>query len=1037
MRLSRCLWLILMLLTMCSVSRAQIETGQVSGLITDTSGGIVPGAEVQLQSVERGTSRATTTNGAGIYVFANIQPGPYQITVRKRGFKQVDLVGMIVNVQDHIEQNFHLQRGSISKSITLSGGSLNMNTTDGTVSTVVDQQYVANMPLNGRSFQDLILLTPGIVTNSPQAEGSIGRTGEFSVNGQRTESNYYSVDGVAANTAAVSSPGFSGISGSVASSSALGATQALVSVDALQEFRVQSSTYPAEFGRYPGGQISLETRSGTNQWHGTAFDYLRNGIFDANDWFTDYYRKQQPPVKQNDFGGTVGGPVGIPKFYGSGKKTFFFFSYEGLRLTQPQAANVSYVPDTALRESSPTSLQPLLNAFPLANGPDLGNGLAKYIGSWSNPSSLDAYSIRFDHSVNSKMELLFRFSDTPSNSITRPASGVDSPSLLSTLALVSRTYTGGVSSTFSGQLSNDFRINYTSTGTSVTYSLDTLGGALPANLAQQFGIQPQANAAYSATFALAFPGYTAAIQQGSTVGTQKQLNLVDTLSLSVGRHELKFGIDYRKLTPSVAAIYPQVSAQYDSAFAVRANSGVGVVLNVSAANPLYRNFSAFVQDGWRLTPRLSVSMGLRWEVNPAPGVTDGHAPYTIFGSSLSTLSLAPEGAPLWQTTWFNFAPRAGAAYLLRTKPGWETVVRGGSGVFYDTGQQNGSVGFYGPGFTAQQVYQGVPFPLTPSQLNVPIANPPRPPYSTVYAFPGHLELPYTLEWNGSVQQAVGKSQALTVSYVGSHGSRLLQERELNAQAFDPNFDYILLYQNGKTSDYNALEVQFQRTLTRGFSALASYTWSHCIDYGSINNALPYARGNCDFDVRQNFSSALSYDLPIGLQNHRGRAILGHWGLDERFTARTGYPVTLLGNNYIDPATGNDVSGELNFVAQEPVYLYGSQFPGGRSINPAAFRLPPQNQSGDAPRNFVRGFGAWQMDLAVRREVRLREGFKLEFRAEAFNVFNHPNFGTINDQFGSALFGQATVTLANSLGVLSPLYQQGAARSVQFALKVLF
>jgi hypothetical protein len=219
--------------------------------------------------------------------------------------------------------------------------------------------------------------------------------------------------------------------------------------------------------------------------------------------------------------------------------------------------------------------------------------------------------------------------------------------------------------------------------------------------------------------------------------------------------------------------------------------------------------------------------------------------------------------------------------------------------------------------------------------------------------------------------------------------------------------------------------------------LASYTWSHCIDYGSQNATLSYIRGNCDFDVRHNFTAGLSYDFPNAFENRFARVVLHHWGLDDRFTARTGFPVHLLGNSYTDPGTGQTVYGELNLVQGVPIYVYGGQYPGGRSINPAAFALPTSGESGDAPRNFVRGFGAWQMDLAVRREFPLHEDLKLLFRAEAFNIFNHPNFGTVNSSFGNVQFGQATATLANSLGVLSPLYQQGGARSMQFALKLLF
>src|SRR6266481_1873214 len=408
----------------CTVT-GQTETATVSGLVTDRTAAAVSGAEVRLQSVERGTVTTTSTNDAGIYIFPSVQPGQYQISVQKQGFKQIDLLGLIVNLQDHIAQNFRLEVGSIAESVTVEAAGSILNTTDASVSTVVDQAYIKNMPLNGRSFQDLILLTPGVGTQTPQVSvtlsggpSGLGQTGEVSVNGQRTESNYYTVDGVSANVGAAVGQNMTqggGASGSIGASTALGTTQALVSVDDLQEFRVQSSTYSAEYGRNPGGQFALETKSGANQWHGTAYDYVRNGFFDANDWFNDYLSVKEPSLRQNDFGGTIGGPIRIPAFYNGKDRTFFFVSYEGLRLAQPQAAKVNFVPDATLRTNTPAPLQQVLNAFPIPNGTDdAANGIAEFDSSWSNPSSLDSTSVRLDHSVNDRFRAFFRFSDTPS-----------------------------------------------------------------------------------------------------------------------------------------------------------------------------------------------------------------------------------------------------------------------------------------------------------------------------------------------------------------------------------------------------------------------------------------------------------------------------------------------------------------------------------------------------------------------------------------------------------------------------------------------
>jgi hypothetical protein len=1034
---------------------AQSPNGTINGRVVDPSNKVIGGADILVINDVTAVKYSGKTNEDGIYVVPNLPPGPYRLQVSKVGFKTLIKPDIVLNIQDALSINFTLPIGAVFEIVTVEGGASMINTTDASVSTVIDHTYVENMPLNGRSFQDLILLTPGVLTNSPQNSASSGFSGEFSVNGQRTESNNYTVDGVSGNVGVTSGLLFldgAGPSGSVPASTALGTTQALVSVDDMQEFRVQSSTYSAEYGRKPGGQFAFETKSGTNQWHGTAYDYLRNGYFDAADWFNDYYDKPEPALRQNDFGGTLGGPVEIPDLYNGEDKTFFFVSYEGLRLTQPQAAAASFVPDAALRASAPTALQQVLNAFPVQspNGiDDTANGIAQFIGSWSNPAALNSTSVRFDHTIDDKLRLFFRFSDTNSRSAVLGTSQQNLTPATDQLSRYGmRTYTAGASSGFSTRLSNEFRFNFTSNGVTTTQTTEAIGGNTPVNLSLIAGIGPEGQVGVG----LYYGGYLTGLAQSSFLGKQKQWNLVDSMSLSLGHHQFKFGVDYRRLEPITTLADPQVAYDYTSISQVEANSATGLFIARSPAYPLYTNFSAFAQDEWRVSQRLSLSLGLRWEVNPPPGVTQGLRPYTIdfVSPDPNTWTLASQGTPLWQTTWFNFAPRLGVAYIVHSTPGLETVVRGGGGVFFDTGQELGSIVYAGPGFSSGgQVVPSTSFPTPVPAL--PIINPPAPPYFVVGGFSTHLQLPYTLQWNASIEQAFGKLQALTISYVGSHGSRLLQQNTI----FPSNNPNVLvsfvLGENGLTSDYDALQAQFRRRLSRGLTALASYTWSHCLDYGSEDYNYGYQRGNCDFDVRHNFSAAFSYDLPnVGHDRFAG-AVLNHWGLDDRFTARTGFPVTLAGFGLLEP-NGQLYDEGLNIVPSQSIYLYGANCasvlqglgdlgrgqgcPGGRAINPSAF-VNVSSGFGDAPRNFARGFGVWQMDLAVRRTFPIRERLRLQFRAEAFNIFNHPNFGAINGQSGTSTFGQATATLASSLGVLSPLYQTGGPRSMQFALRLIF
>ena len=320
---------------------AQSPNGTMNGRVLDPSNKVISGADILVISDATGVQYSGKTNDDGIYVVPNLPPGAYRLQVSKRGFKTLIKPDIVLNIQDALSINFTLPVGAGFETVTVEGGASMINTTDASVSTVVDQTFVKNMPLNGRSFQTLINLSPGVVAIPSNSENG----GQFSVNGQRGSSNYWMVDGVSANvgigvTTSGSGTG-NGLGGALGSFSVLGGTNSLVSVDSMEEFRIQTSTYAPEFGRTPGGQISIVTRSGTNQFHGTIFDYFRNDIFDANNWFNTSITPPLPKAKerQNDFGGTIGGPI-------LKNRTFFFFSYEGLRLRLPQTG-LTTVPDVA------------------------------------------------------------------------------------------------------------------------------------------------------------------------------------------------------------------------------------------------------------------------------------------------------------------------------------------------------------------------------------------------------------------------------------------------------------------------------------------------------------------------------------------------------------------------------------------------------------------------------------------------------------------------------------------------------------------
>jgi hypothetical protein len=1016
------------------------QNADISGTVTDPSGAVIRNASVRLVNENTLVERDIRTNRDGVFSAPSISPGLYQVYVEAPGFSTEVLNDVKIDVAAQINLPFRLKIGKSQQVVNIDASGLQMNTTDASVSTVIDRNFVENMPLNGRSFQDLISMTPGVVTASPQSSfTSPGSNGDFSINGQRTESNYYTVDGVAANVSAGPSTGSGyGAAGVVAATSALGTTQSLLSVDDLQEFRVESSSYSAEYGRSPGGQLSFVTRSGTNDFHGSVYDYLRNGWFDANDWFNDELGQPKEELHQNDFGGTFGGPVWLPKLYDGRKKTFFFVSYEGLRMTEPVAATVQYVPDSYLREQAPAAVQPLLNVFPLQSptGVDYGTAqspsLAQFFQEYTVPGSIDSTSIRIDQTFTPAFSAFFRFSDAPSSTSARSLS-VLTPSQINT-----QTYTLGATYVLSRSATDQFRLGYSRSFSGSTSVMDSFGGAEPIDLAKALGSPGVAGQNAFAELALYITNNgTASLSEPVGSAKQHQWNLTDTLDITHGAEHWKFGVDFRQIstlqTPDPFTSY----GEFDYVQSVLSNSAdfaeTGVLL---PSTPVFNQFALFAQDDWRINSRLSLSGGLRWELAPPPHNAANPQPYTALGNlnDPSTLSLAPAGTPIWHTSWYNFAPRLGIAWQAHTTTDWATVVRSGGGVFFDTSNQLAAAAFAAFGFNTYTYLYSVPLPLTPAQqlTSVSIA----PPYSDLDFYPSHFQLPYTLEWNASVEQELGHNNLATISYLGSAGKRLDALQELSLSQSNPSFGTVLSAR-GVTSDYDALQAKFQRSVSKGLNALIAYTWSHSIDYGSNFDALPLTRGNSDFDVRQSFQGGLTWELPHLRSSRVTSGVLNGWALDGRLIARTAFPVTLEGNYVTDPATGSKYYTNVNLVPNQPTYIYGSQYPGGRSLNPSAFAFPTGTNPGNAPRNFARGFGESQVNFAVRREFPLHDRLHLQFRAEAFNILNHPNFGLVDPYLNDPTFGQATEMLNQSLGTVASQYQQGGPRSMQFSLRLAF
>jgi hypothetical protein len=1027
---------------------AQSISVRLTGQVTDSSYARIVDARITAISAGTRASYETITNSSGEYYFSSLPPGTYRIEVAKTGFKKLIRPDVVLHVQDAVEIDFELTVGPVTDSIVVQAGAPLVNTESATVSTVVDRTFVDNLPLNGRSFQTLILLTPGVVVTQTANDNQ----GQFSVSGQRADANYFTIDGVSANFGVTGFPPLmQSAGGALPALTASGGTNSLVSIDAMQEFRVQTTSFAPEFGRTPGGQVSIATRSGTNDFHGTLFEYFRNDVLDANDWFSDLNHLPKPDERQSDFGGVFGGRI-------VRDKAFFFSSYEGLRLRQP-VTEETVVPDAASRQvqtAAGSAIRPYLDAYPIANGTELGSGLAQFNAGFSNPSSLDAYSIRVDQLISSHFSFFGRYDYSPSSSTQRGPSGA-ALSTTESLSSSVQTLTFGVSRSITPGIANELRANYSNDRVGSRYALDHFGGAVPLGDSVLF---PSGFSSSNGFFELLVLNAGNYVQGKYGIDEQRQINLVDNLSMTKGSHQLKFGVDYRWLSPfSSPLAYGQV-AEFSgiSTTPGGALSGTALVAESLAIQPnalLAQNVSVYGQDAFRVTPRLTMAYGLRWDVNlPLKGKSAANDPFTVTGlndlNDPLAIALAPRGTPLYQTTYGNVAPRVGIAYQLRHETKWAVVLRGGFGAFYDLGYGSlGGVSSYFP-YEAVKVFAPSEFPLTPQDAAPPTFTE-NPPVPTIIVADPHLKLPRTYQWNVGVEQALGDNQSLSWTYMGATGHDLLRATDL----FDvnPNFGLIALTGNTGTSDYQALQVKFERRLSRGLQTLASYTFSHSIDNASadesdldVNTPGPprnpnVDRGNSNFDIRHSLTAGFSYTIAIPGSVNFVHAAFGEWSTDCFLLARSAPPVDLVGA--ILPFSAATLFFRPNVVLGVPQVRHDSRYPGGKILNVAAFTAPPTGQQGDFGRNVLRGFGAAQADVAFQRQFHITEKVGLRFRGEFFNLSNHPNFGPPDNNITDALFGYSTETLASSLGSgganggLNPLYQIGGPRSIQLAAKLQF
>jgi hypothetical protein len=977
--------LIAISLTCGAIASAQAP-GYLYGRVLDPSGAGVPGAGVTVINEDSGFRHKTQSQPDGGYAVGVLTPGDYKITVRKDGFRSMIRFHVRLDRAAPARADFALSLGSIQETITVEGTASPLSRDDSAVISTLGREDIDRLPVNGRGVLGLVELAP----SASIVPATRGDAGQFVADGQRANTNYFTVDGVSANNG-ITAGGLpaQATGGSLPVMSAFGSLDALIALDSIEEFRIQSSSSPSSFGRLPGANISVVSRSGSDEFHGAGSFGFRHELLGANDWMANRDGEPRAALREQNATGTFGGPLWR-------NRSFFFVSYEHMAIKQPFAW-VAAVPSLEAQSAAPAWAQSALNLFPDPNGPSLSNDLGEWTGRSSRPGSLDAASLRLDHALTEGITLFGRFSEAPS-------SNQFGMTQINRLDFRSWSGTLGLNLHAGAETVVDFRLNQSvSSAQSVWSGNDGCPAPFPSSA-------PTCNLLIR--FLIGGVGQVVSGPEGER--RQRQFQFVQSAGWKLGAHSLRLGTDYRRIVPERRDSSGTLSLIADNLPALEnGNYWVGRSAAQSNSEPV-REISIWAQDTWQLGRHLALSTGLRWEFSPAP-----RSPNLYF---LEPAGFEQETRPLWPAPYGHFAPRLGIAF----SPGraGRTVIRAGAGIYYDSSLS----------IATDAINSG--------PLNIDYFTSPRNGvFSTQlkYGFVPDLHLPRVAQWNASVEHSLTPRDTISAGYLGSTGRDLVR-RELGGAGTSPTSWFALTTNHG-ASDYHAFVAQYRRRVAQGLEGLVSYTWSHSLDNDSSDSFLVWAGknaspardwGSSDFDVRQSLAASLGYALP---------GVGKGWSLDGIFRARSGFPITVLD---ADQYTGLTLTNAFrpDLVPGVPVWIADPNAPGGRSLNPLAFQSAGF-RPGDLGRNAITGFGMWQFDLALRREFRVADRSTIDLRVEAFNALNHPNFADPVKYLNSPLFGQSTSMLNMMLGTgspgsgLAPLLQNGGARSLEVVLRFRF
>jgi len=1091
MRANKFCTLLLLLLTGVPNLQAQVSAS-LTGVITDASGARVPSATVTVRNVETSAIRNTVSDDSGRYQVLALPVGEYEIRVSKTGFQEQIRSGIHLAVGQEAGVNLTLSVGEVKQQVSVEGEAPIVNTTTRDVSGVVGERQVKELPLNGRSYDLLLQLNPGIVDFTSQKTGGTGisnstTANNFAVSGNRPQQNIFLLNGVEYSGAAENNmqPG--------------GASGMLLGVDAVREFNVQRDTYSAELGKHPGGQVILVTRSGSNQWHGSVYEFLRNNALDAANFFD---QGSAPPFQRNQFGTSMGGPV-------RRDKTFLFGNYEGFRQNLHQTS-VAFVPDAASRAAAVASVQPLLNLWPTAQAgaPDF-NGIAEAFSSPLQTIREDFGTVRLDHIFSQKDSLAAIYTIDDGDDAT--ATPLD-PFSADIVGLREQVLSIEETHIFSPTLLNSARFGYTRAGyfftgeptpgtpaasvpgflTGLPVGAVVVGGSAASNPQAQLGLAGSNN--------------------GSNLRIHRNLyTFEDRVTLMHGRQQLSFGAWFQPFQSNEAIALSQYGQATFASLTTFLQGTIGTFLfDPTPTEMNWRSlFGAwYAEDTVRLGRKLTVTLGFRYEFSTGWNEAHGRAANYVYNGGV--ISSQPQvGSSVFTTNNAKFLPqpRIGVAWSpFSTK----TVLRAGFGIYNDL---QDALGY--------RTDQDAPFNPTYSIPSLAVSklpiNPAAPIPATAKLVPGgvqpNMQTPTLVSWSLRVEQQLSPNTSLTVGYVGSHGYHEIVGVDANeptpvicpaspCPAVFPTYNpsqpttatnsptigfpigsplagapvpvgsyYIpagtpkpnaslantwTWFSRGDSS-YNALQLDVTRRISRGLSVRGVYTWSKTLDDGdSLNQTaagnapglvsnpfnLAADKGLATFDVRNVGVINAIYELPFGHGKMYASALerwknglVGGWLVASIVTAQSGFPFTpqLSYNPSNNGDTRNPVRPFLNPNFKGSVVTANPN----QWFNPAAFIAPPSASGffGNAGRDTYIGPGLATWDFSVLKDTAIRERLSLQFRAEIFNILDRANFNTPN----LIVFTPPTATnltgLSGTAGAITSTSTM--TRQVQFGLKLLW